>query len=240
MRRTFSFFLFLFTLHLVSINGGNSSFAQDCSACSGGGKYVCSSSDSLNDMCCTGNGCPSYACSQNGFTPVICSGNWTCCDRPSECLGCQDQYIYVKTGTCEYCPASGGDGGDETTYGKITGRMFSDYNKDNQPNGSGETWSNSTATCAVYKSDTLNNTIGGSNIIPGTGWSCDGSGSYSVSNDIVTGSQDVTLVGVLPGSVNCGNVKWSYSTSPGSNGKSGSGCVAAGLNITTGANYLWW
>ena len=241
MARVFLFFTLVFTLYSVSINVGNTSFAQDCSGCTGTGEYVCSSSDSLNDMCCTGGGCPSYKCSALGFTPVICDGNWTCCDRPSECLGCQDQYIYQKVGTCAYCPADeGGGGGGGATYGKITGRMFSDYNRDNQPSGSGETWSKSTSACAVYKSDTLNNTIGGSNIISSTGWLCDGAGAYSVSNDVVTGSQDVTLVGIFPGSVSCGNVKWGYSTSPGSNGKSGNGCIAAGLNITTGANYLWW
>ena len=227
-------------------------YAQDCSACTGPGEYVCGSTYGANDMCCTGGGCPSFSCSYNsgGYNDAHnCGGTWTCClggplyPDPCNQAVCTPEWIYLTAGTCEYCPASGGGGGGGggTTYGKITGRMFSDYNRDNQPNSSGETWSKSTSTCAVYKSDTLNNTIGGSNIIPGTGWLCDGAGAYSVSNDIVTGAKDITLVGTLPGSINCGIVKWSYSTSSSaSDAKSGNGCIASGLNITTGANYLWW
>ena len=211
------------------------------------GAGTCGRQCAANFVCynsSTGDTCASSNCSptpKNGCD-WYCLAGWV---APGTGVGSTYTCTWGldPSSTCAYCSGSGvgvTSPPPGTTYGKITGRMFSDYNKDNQPNGSGEAWSNSTSACAVYKSDTLNNTIGGSNIIPGTGWSCDGSGAYSVSNDIVTGLKDVTLVGALPGSVNCGNVKWSYSTSPGSNGKSGSGCVAAGLNITTGANYLWW
>jgi len=197
---------------------------------------------SKDGYCYTGGGCPSFACSDAGYTAIICSGRWTCCAFGDCTKACSSEINYSQYwGTCDKCTTSGSEPGGGPTYGKITGRMFSDYNRDNQPNGSGETWANSTSACAVYKSDTLNNTIGGSNVIPGTGWLCDGAGAYSVSNDIVTGAKDVTLVGTLPGSVNCGTVRWSYSTSSSaSDAKSGSGCLASGLNITTGSNYLWW
>jgi len=82
---------------------GDTKFPWEIDYYNNNDRYVCGSSYGMNDMYCTGGGCPSFACTKAGYIATRYGDGWTCCQVPGTNKYCQSSYVYQTTwGTCEY------------------------------------------------------------------------------------------------------------------------------------------
>ncbi len=244
--RIFSLAMFLFLLSFVPsvLKKGVFAVGADCSdGCDDcmdmyGCEYLCEG----GTYCCTGHGCGSYACSQTGWNPMICSGEWTCCDYSrADCERCFDSYLYALAGTCD--PCGGGDPGDPGSPSGtkwMVGRVWTDFNR-NGTYTADEDWAPTSLVCSSNKSDIVQVKIDG--VSQENNWACDPGGNEARYGFDWMGSGPYTFRLTPPTNYNCLNpakITWSFTTVTSGAGAttSGNGCTTS---ITLGdENYLWW
>ncbi len=94
---------YIYTNTKATYAQGNATCGTECCPCDGSGEYCCQ----YDEMCCTGGGCPSWVCTQDGQAPTIhppsCRGlnsdnTWTCCD-----YSISEPYSINYTEDCDEC-----------------------------------------------------------------------------------------------------------------------------------------